>query len=267
MPELLDGFHAAPFSAGGITHDVYRAGTGPAVVVLAELPGITPRVIELARRVTDLGCSVALPHLFGDPGRPPSGAYTLQSLVRVCVSREFSCVALGQTGPVSDWLRALAQAERQRAGGPGVGVIGMCFTGNYALAMAVDDIVLAPVLSQPSLPFPLSAARQTDVAVSSADLASIRTRTTGDGTSVLGLRFTGDKACPAARFERLRQELGDRFVSVELDSSKGNPHGHPANAHSVLTEHLDDREGTPTRAALDQVLTLLKDRLLPTRAG
>jgi dienelactone hydrolase len=267
MPDVLDGFRAAPFTAGAITHDVYRAGTGPAVVVMAELPGITPKVIGFARRVMDLGCSVALPHLFGDPGRPPSATYGVQSLLRVCVSREFSCFALGQTGPVSDWLRALAQAEHHRAGGPGVGVVGMCFTGNYALAMAVDDIVIAPVLSQPSLPFPLNSARKADVAVSPADLASIKTRTTEDGTRVLGLRFTGDKVCPAARFERLRKELGDRFLSVELDSSKGNPHGHPATAHSVLTEHLDDREGAPTRAALDQVLTLFQDRLLPAGAG
>jgi dienelactone hydrolase len=267
MPDVLDGFQATPFTAGSLTHDVYRAGTGPAVIVIAEVPGITPKVVAFARRVMDLGCSVALPHLFGTPGRPPSAAYAAQTMAHVCVSREFSCMALGQIGPVSDWLRALAKAEHERAGGPGVGVVGMCFTGNYALAMAVDDIVIAPVLSQPSLPFPLTGSRKADAAVSKTDLASIRARATEDGTRVLGLRFTGDKVCPPARFQRLRDELGDRFVSVELDSSKGNPHGHPLSAHSVLTEHLDDREGTPTRAALDQVLALFTERLLPTAAG
>lgn len=267
MYDALDGFQATPFTAGSLTHDVYRAGTGPAVVILAELPGITPKVVTFARRVRDLGCSVALPHLFGTPGQSPSAVYAARSLAHVCVSREFSCVALGQIGPVSDWLRALAKAEHERAGGPGVGVVGMCFTGNYALAMAVDDIVIAPVLSQPSLPFPLTGSRKADAAVSQADLASIRARTAEDGTRVLGLRFSGDRACPPARFQRLRDELGDRFVSVELDSSRGNPHGHPLTAHSVLTEHLDDRDGTPTRAALDQVLALFTERLLPAGGG
>lgn len=267
MPDVLNGFDAAAFTAGAITHDVYRAGTGPAVVVIAEIPGITPKVVEFADRVRGLGCSVALPHLFGTPGRPPSAAYAAQSLLQVCVSREFSCVALGQIGPVSDWLRALAKAEHERCGGPGVGVVGMCFTGNYALAMAVDDIILAPVLSQPSLPFPLNGSRKADPAVSEPDLAAIKARAEQDGTRVLGLRFTSDKVCPPARFQRLRDRLGDRFVSVELDSSRGNPHGHPASAHSVLTEHLDDRDGTPTRAALDQVLALFQERLLPAGAG
>ena len=67
---------------------------------------------------------------------------------------------------------------------------------------------------------------------------------------------------PAERFDRLRDELGDKFIGVELDSSKGNPHGHPASAHSVLTEHLQDRPGTPTRDALEQVLDLFRTRLL-----
>ncbi|MDQ2728871.1 MAG: hypothetical protein M3Y91_13645 [Actinomycetota bacterium] len=114
MPDVLDGFHATPFTAGAITHDVYRAGTGPAVVVIAEIPGITPKVVDFACRVMDLGCSVAVPHLFGTPARPPSAAYAAQSLLHVCVSREFSCLALGRIGPVSNWLRTLARAEHDR---------------------------------------------------------------------------------------------------------------------------------------------------------
>ncbi len=79
---------------------------------------------------------------------------------------------------------------------------------------------------------------------------------------VLGLRFTGDRAVPAERFARLREELGDGFVGVEIDSSKGNPHGIPGVAHSVLTGHLVDEPGHPTRDALDQVLDLFRKRLL-----
>ena len=81
---------------------------------------------------------------------------------------------------------------------------------------------------------------------------------------MLGLRFTEDRAVPAARFATLKRELGDRFVAVEIDSSPGNPHGIPEDAHSVLTEHLVDEPGHPTRDALDRVLALFRDRLMPS---
>ena len=261
MAVTLEEFKVAPFSAAGLTHDVYRSGEGPAVIVIAEIPGITPKVLEFAGRVRALGASVVLPHLFGEPGKPPSGSYALRTMAQLCVSREFSCLATGTIGPVTGWLRALAASEHARCGGPGVGVVGMCFTGNYALAMAIDDVVVAPVLSQPSLPFPIGKGRQAAAAVSDADLASIRARAGRDGTTVLGLRFTNDPVCREPRFETLRRTLGDRFVAVEIDSSPGNPYGNPKGAHSVLTEHLIDEEGSPTRAALDQVLALLRDRL------
>ena len=70
------------------------------------------------------------------------------------------------------------------------------------------------------------------------------------------------RSAPPERFAALRELLGDGFVGVELDSSAGNPHGHKKAAHSVLTEDLDDRPGTPTREALDQVLDLFRTRLL-----
>jgi dienelactone hydrolase len=259
---VLETWGRRPFEAGDLVHDVYRAGHGPCVLVLSELPGITPRVTAFAERVVDLGCSVAMPHLFGTPGREPSAAYALESLAQVCISREFTGFALGRSGRIITWLRALAAEEHRRCGGPGVGVVGMCYTGGFGLAMMVDDVVVAPVLSQPSLPIQFGAARKRDVQLSEADWQRVRQRAE-DGTCVLGLRFTGDKLCPGDRFTRLRQELGERFLAIELDSSPGNPHDHPKAAHSVLTEHLDDREGTPTRAALDQVLAFLSSRLLP----
>ena len=137
----------------------------------------------------------------------------------------------------------------------------MCFTGGFALAMAVDDTVLAPVLSQPSLPFPVSKARKSNIQLTDADWSRVQARARDEGLCVLGMRFTGDRAVPAERFAHLKEKLGDSFISVELDSSPGNPYGHPKMAHSVLTEHLQDREGTPTRAALDQVLDFFVERL------
>jgi dienelactone hydrolase len=255
----LADYERSEFEAEGTRRTVLRRGAGPAVIVIAEMPGITPNVVGFADRVVALGCTAVLPHLFGEVGREPGVPYVLSSIVPACVSREFATMATGRTSPVTTWLRALARAEHERCGGPGVGAVGMCFTGGFALGMAVDDRLLAPVLSQPSLPFPIGAARKRDVGVSPEDLAAVKART---DLCVLGLRFTNDRVVPAERFATLRQELGDSFVGVEIDSSPGNPHGIPANAHSVLTEHLVDEPGHPTRDALDRVLDLFRERLL-----
>jgi dienelactone hydrolase len=179
------------------------------------------------------------------------------------VSRDFTAFATGKTSPVIEWLKALARKEHADCGGPGVGVIGMCFTGGFALAMAVDDSVLAPVLSQPSLPLPTTKKAKRDLGLSDSDLNKVKARFADDpGLCVLGMRFTGDKVVPAERFAHLREALGDRFVGVEIDSSKGNPHGIPTNAHSVVTEHLVDEPGHPTHDALHKVLDLFRSRLL-----
>ena len=221
--------------------------------------GLRSAVISIWR-VAASGCTAVLPLVFGDPGRPASVGYALKSLGPACVSREFAAFALKKTSPVTVWLRKLAAAEHARCGGPGVGVVGMCFTGGFALAMMVDDVVLAPVLSQPSLPFPLSKKYKADIGISDEDLSRVKERTAA-GTCLLGLRFTKDPFCFAERFETLRRELGDAFIAVEIDSAPGNPHGHPKTAHSVLTEHLDDQEGTPTREALDRTLTFFREKL------
>ena len=231
--------------------------------MIAEIPGITPKVAEFGRKVAAIGCTAVLPRLFGEPGKPPSPGYIMQSIGPACVSREFNAWATHKTSPVTVWLRALARQMHAECGGPGVGAVGMCFTGGFALAMMVDEVMLAPVLSQPSLPFPIGKRHRRDLGISDGDLARVKERCANeDDLCVLGLRFTGDRAVPPERFERLRQELGDKFVGVELDSSPGNRWGHPRAAHSVLTEHLQDEPGTPTRDALDQVLGLFRDKLL-----
>ena len=260
MVDVLEGFQKEPFGFKAIQHDIYRLGAGPAVIVVSEVPGMTPRVVAFARRVAERHFTVVLPHLFGTPGREPSGSYIARTMIQLCLSREFSGLAMGRSAPVIDWLRALARSELERCGGPGVGVVGMCYTGGFGLAMAVDDTILAPVLSQPSLPFPVSSARKSDIQLSESDWAKIEAR---QALCVLGLRFTGDRAVPPERFEMLKRRLGDRFIAVELDSSADNPFGHPKMAHSVLTEHLQDREGAPTQAALQQVLDFLTERLSP----
>ena len=171
-------------------------------------------------------------------------------------------LATGQTSPVVDWLRALAAHEHERCGGPGVGAVGMCFTGGFALAMAADDRLLAPVLSQPSLPVRRCEGASGPSTSRRADLDSVKRplrRPTASRCSGCGSRATG--SCPRERFDFLREQLGDAFVAVELDDDAANPDAAMTNPHSVLTEHLIDEPGQPTRAALDQVLTFLRTKL------
>ncbi|MFD4240346.1 dienelactone hydrolase family protein [Streptomyces sp. NPDC058525] len=269
----LAGFTEDTFTHEGATRRVLRRGTGPAVIVMAEIPGITPKVIGFAERVAQSGCTAVLPVLFGTPGRdahpaargwPSTGRYLASSLWRVCVSREFTLLATGRSSRVVRWLRALAAAEHERCGGPGVGAVGMCLTGGFALAMATDERLLAPVLAQPSLPLACTAGRAGTVDISPADLAVVRARCEREGLQVLGLRFRGDRLVPGERFAHLRRELGDAFVAVELDDGAANPEGVFA-PHSVLTEHLVDEPGQPTRQALDTVLDLFRTRLLGER--
>lgn len=260
--DQLSDFIRGSFTSEGATREVFRSGTGPAVIVMAEIPGITPKVADFARRVRDIGCTVYLPVLFGTPGRAPSGTYIASSMAKGCISKEFAAFATGKTEPLSIWLRALARHAHAECGGPGVGAIGMCFTGGFALGMSVDPSVIAPVLSQPSLPLPISKKAKASSHLSPQDLRVVKERVANDDICVLALRFTNDRAVPAERFATLRRELGDGFIGVEIDSSEGNSWGIPKNAHSVVTEHLVDEPGHPTHDALNQVLEFFRERLL-----
>ncbi len=260
--DTLAGFSKEPFTALGRTRDVYRTGEGPTVLVLSEIPGITPLVASFAREVASRGLSVTMPHLFGSDGAEPTTPRALAAMARACVSREFTMFATQKPSRVTQWLTVLAHHEHKRTGGPGVGVVGMCLTGGFALAMMVDPVVVAPVLSQPSLPVGLrsSSPARGDVGLSPTERAAVAARAAA-GVCVLGLRFTGDPLVPAERFSALRDLLGENFIGVEIDSSDGNPWGYRKGAHSVLTEDRGDDPTSPTYAALEQVLSFFGDRL------
>jgi dienelactone hydrolase len=270
----LASFERERFEHDGFAHDVYRKGRGPAVLILTEMPGISPQVLGFADHVVALGCTAVLPDLFGTAGRDPlqgtAGqrlAYMLGSILHACVSREFTVFATGRSSPVVNYLRALGAREHARCGGPGIGVVGMCFTGGFALAMAPDPHVLLPVLSQPSLPVGFDAARKRSIDCSDEQLAAVARRCARNELQVVGLRFKDDPFVPAERFAFLRERLGDAFISVELDQADGHPAGPLPKHHSVLTVDLIDEPGEPTRAALDHVLALLRKRLRPDKSN
>jgi dienelactone hydrolase len=242
----LTGWKSGSFTAAGISHATYRKGSGPAVIVVHEIPGITPAVLQFAERVVSSGFTVVMPLLVGEVGRAPSRKYIASSMSKICVSREFTTMAMRQTSPVIAWLRALAKSLHAEVGGVGVGAIGMCFSGGFALGMMVDDIMVAPVLSQPSMPFALGKARAADLNLSPDDELIVKQRAEA-GCQVLGLRFTGDKLV-GTRFESLRKLLGDAFVAVEFASSTKAD-------HSVLTEQIQED-------GVVRVLDFLRQKLL-----
>jgi dienelactone hydrolase len=246
MTEQLAGWDHSTFSAGGITHEVYRSGQGPVVLVIHEIPGITPTVLRFATEVVEAGFTVVMPLLVGKAGPGPSAPYLATSMAKVCISKEFTTWALDRTSPVVSWLRALARAVHQEVGGPGVGAVGMCFSGGFALGMMVDDLMVAPVLSQPSLPFAVaSAARSANLNLSPDDREVVAHRA-ALGCQVLGLRFADDSLV-GTRFDSLRELLGDAFIAVEIPSTAKRD-------HSVLTEQRDE-------ACVRQVIEFLRNKL------
>ena len=253
----LSGWSVAPFTGGGYTHDVYRKGNGPGVVLIPELPGIHPGVLGLGNHLVDNGFTVAIPSLFGEPGKPVSAGYVAASIARACVAREFAAFATNKQRPVSLFLRALARDLNASTPGKGVGVIGQCFTGGFALAAAVDDSVLAPVLSQPSVPFPLGGARRRDPGLSEPEMATITDRCANEGLCAMGLRFSEDKTSPRERFTALKERLGDAFEVIEIDSGPGNEGGFGKMAHSVLTLEVREVDGQPAYEARKRVVEFL----------
>jgi len=242
---LLNSWSRSTFEAAGLNREVYRKGSGPVVIVVHEIPGITPAVLRFAEDVVAAGFTVAMPNLVGTPGRDVSGKYIASSMLKVCISREFTNLATNRTSPVIAWLRALARKLHGEIGGKGVGAVGMCFSGGFALGMMVDDIMVAPVLSQPSMPFAIGGKRAADLNLSPDDAAVVAQRA-ADGCQVLGLRFTGDKLV-GDRFSSLCELIGDAFIAVELPSQNSND-------HSVLTEQRDEE-------SVQRVLSFFAEKL------
>jgi dienelactone hydrolase len=272
---LMEDDPLADFAASEITlldvaKRVHVSGTGPAVIVMAEMPGISPHVARFARWVRDAGFTVYMPSLFGRDGAVPDADEAAGVFRHACVSAEFRAFGAGEASPVTLWLRALARHAHGACGGPGVGAIGMCFTGNFALTMMLEPAVLAPVLSQPSLPLD----DPDGLEISPDDLAAVGQRLQREDLTVLAYRFAGDAFCRAGRFAAYGRVLGDRFVSRVLPDAAANPGPRPpffekfvGTPHSVVTVDLIDEAGQPTRQARDEILAFFRQRLRPATSA
>ena len=258
----LTGWTASPFSAAGFTHDVYRKGEGPGVVLIPEMPGIHPGVLALGNHLVDNGFTVACPvACTARRARRRVRPGMVPVMLRGCVAKEFAAFATNADRPVAHYLRALARDLNEKTPGKGVGVIGECWSGGFALAAAVDDSVLAPVLSQPSLPIGLTAKQKRDPGLSEAELKIVEQRAANEGLCALGLRFSEDPLSPGERFKTLKDRLGDAFEVIEINSKKGNEHGFGKMAHSVLTLEVREVDGHPAYEARKRVVEFLTQRL------
>ena len=260
----LDDFTRREIALEGVTKRVYVAGSGPAVIVMTEMPGISPHVARFARWVRDAGFRIYMPSLFGRDGAIPSAEEGAAIFQRACVSAEFRAFASNASSPVTQWLRALARRAHEECGGPGVGAIGMCFTGNFALSMMLEPAMLAPILSQPSLPLDDPAGLE----IAADELEAVRERLERDDLTVRAYRFECDRFCRAQRFAAYTDALGDRFEGRVLPDGAASTDDlppfferHVNCPHSVVTVHLIDEAGQPTVAARDEMLAFLAERL------
>lgn len=256
----LDDFESRQIEFDGNNKQVLVSGSGPAVIVMTEMPGISPEVARFARWVRETGFTVYMPVLFGDPGRPISEGglpYMISQIARGCIRAEFHAFRKNSSGPIAQWLRALARQAHRECGGKGVGAIGMCFTGNFALSMMLEPAMLAPVLSQPSLPV----GRAGGMHIAPDELKAVKARLDKEDLTVRAYRFKGDPLCKAARFDDYHRALGDRFEATEIEDRHAAKNPFSPNPHSVLTQHLIDEAGQPTRQAVDEVLAFFTMRL------
>ncbi len=253
----LDDFDHRPITFDDWEIVTHVAGTGPAVIVMTEIPGITPHVARFARWVRDAGFTVWMPSLFGDDGVPGTHDRAMAAFALPCVRREFEAFAAGEPSPMVSWLRQLSALAHEECGGPGVGAIGMCFTGDFALGMMLEPSMLAPVMSQPSVP--LDDLETTFLRGDEMDRVAERMRR--DDLTVRAYRFEGDRYATASRFAAFERCLGDRFVPTVLPDEAAGP-GWTDFPHSVVTTNLVDEEGHPTIQARDDIIAFFRERLL-----
>jgi dienelactone hydrolase len=240
-------------SRGVLARRVFRrADSGPTVILIHEAPCISTRTFTVAGTLAERHYTVSIPELMREGSFGPAAFRRAVGFASFCVAHELSAFSTGKTGAIVEWLRALARDEATLSGDRPVAVIGMCFSGGFALGAILDPAVSAAVMSQPALPFPLTKRRKRDVGVSPADLEAIERRI-GDGASLRIMRYSLDSTSPKERFER----VVETFPACQR---REVPSDRPKD-HSVLANAVDASDGTELRLALDETLAFLATHL------
>ena len=260
-----EGYDEFPFTADGARRRIFTRGSGPGVVIMHELPGLSPQCLDLGRRLACDGFQVFLPLMFGEPGQH-SGA--LGDITRFCLVKEFRAFASDQSQPITAWMRALCGEVNTRTGGQGIAVMGLCLSGGLVFALIAEKSVRAAVSSEPAVPIPLTADGRSALGISPEELGDSVARVEAEGIPLLGLRFSDDWLCPRERFDRLALEFSRGFAQPPevINSDPGNAAGISPRSHSVLTDDFVDEPGHPTRRAYDRVVGFLKMHLAPLGA-
>ncbi len=243
-------FNAALASGHTVSHNIYRRGSGAPIVLIQELPGIGVETLRLADELVAAGFCVVMPHLFGPLGKVSMAG----NIMRVfCMRREFHLFQANRSSPIVDWLKALCRDIQTSHGVSGVGVIGMCLTGNFAISLMADDSVLAAVASQPAMPI----GKQSALHMSGEDIVAVKAGIDRKAP-MQAYRFEGDPMCTAAKFSSIDFTFNDGGAArVEL-------HTLPGKQHSVLTLDFVDEDAHPTRQALDNILSYFQQQLAST---
>jgi dienelactone hydrolase len=256
----LDGFAQFHFTAGEFGHTVYYGGNrlDPPLLLMPELAGFSPGMLQFAERLRQARFQVYVPWLFG-----PFGQRTpLRNAIRLCISREFANLRAGVSAPVTTWLRALAAHISQHNGGGRVGAIGMCLTGAFAIPLVIDPKVVAAVAAQPSVPFGVRRGQwMHQLNVSDSDIAKARDRLTSGGARILALRNRADGICPREKLERFQHEFPvgldvREYGDTDSRNSLGErPHATFTKEYRIAPDAADDH---PSRRAFADLISFFE---------
>jgi dienelactone hydrolase len=220
-----------------------------------ELPGMTPAFLQLAAKIVHHGFTVYAPLFFGYPNQ-----YSLVdgiSSTVLCIRHEFNVFTSNGKSPIADWLKTLCRQAHSECGYQGVGLIGLCLTGNVVLSVMVERSVRVPVMCEPSLPF----FNKFALGVPEHDIEKAQDRATT--SPILAYRFDSDHKCPRERFVTLRNTFKTNIKATEICTGPIHPFDIPTCAHSVLTGNYPNQHepNHPVQLALTEILQRFKSSL------